>query len=384
MRTATSTPRRSCPCQHISLSLSSATAAEYGDTTSLSRRLHKIRSNDWHQQQSPSTISNGGFTPLHLAAQHDHPAAVALLLSEGRCHVDTGIVNGDVSSSSFCGATPLHRASFSGAVSAMRVLLDWGTCNNPGGIQTDILARDSSFGDLRTPLHKAVAGGRPMAVQLLLMTLHQRNLLQRGLAAVDSQGLTPLELVKHFTSLDAEELEREKCSVRRWDGIAGGCADWESCQTLLEGATSSKQNLTTHIDLPEISPLNSITKDQSSLLCGNEDVCHDGTCRTAAWENAFRSALASSLETSLGFSGKPISAVPLIKKANRPEETLQDMVISNKESERLPDSLPSSANKDERRKTFGRACDNCGTQSSALFRSANRFECMQCRRSRLS
>ncbi|KAL7517594.1 hypothetical protein ACHAWX_002507 [Stephanocyclus meneghinianus] len=379
MRTTTSSSRRSCPCQLISLSLSSATAAEYGDTTSLSRRLHKVRKNNLHKQKSPSTISNGGITPLHLAAQHDHPAAVALLLSEGSCHVDTGIVDEDVSSSSFCGATPLHRASFSGAVSAMRVLLDWGTHNNRGRVQTDILARDSSFGDWRTPLHKAVAGGRPMAVQLLLMTLTQRNLLQRGLAEVDSQGLTPLELVKHFTSLDAEELEREKSSLRRWDGIAGGCADWESCQTLLERATS---NLTGHIDLPEISPLRSIRTNHSSLLGANENVCHDDTCLTAAWEHAFRSALTSSLETSLGFSGKSISAVPLIKKAIRPEETLQHTVISNKKSERLPDSSPSSANKDELRKTFGRACDKCGTQSSALFRSANGFVCKQCRRPR--
>eukprot|EP00804_Cyclotella_cryptica_P007370 CCRYP_002606-RA/>CCRYP_002606-RA protein AED:0.19 eAED:0.17 QI:0/-1/0/1/-1/1/1/0/154 len=149
MTTSTSS-RRSCPCQHISLSLSSATAAEYGDTASLSRRLHKIRNNDWHQQQPSSTISNGGITPLHLAAQHDHPAAVLLLLTDGNCHVDTGLVNEDVSSSSFCGATPLHRASFAGAVSSTRILLDWGTHDNQGGIQTDILARDSSFGDLCT------------------------------------------------------------------------------------------------------------------------------------------------------------------------------------------------------------------------------------------
>ncbi|KAL3803205.1 hypothetical protein HJC23_003480 [Cyclotella cryptica] len=383
MTTSTSS-RRSCPCQHISLSLSSATAAEYGDTASLSRRLHKIRNNDLHQQQPSSTISNGGITPLHLAAQHDHPAAVLLLLTDGNCHVDTGLVNEDVSSSSFCGATPLHRASFAGAVSAMRILLDWGTHDNQGGIQTDILARDSSFGDLRTPLHKAVAGGRPMAVQLLLMVLSQRKLLERGLEAVDSQGLTPLELVKQYTSLSSEDLEREKSSVRRWDAIAGGCADWESCQTLLDDATSSIQNLTIHIDLPEMSPLNFMTTNHSSLLCGNENVCQDETCRTAAWENAFRTALASSMQTSLGISCRPFSRVPLTKHANRDEETLRDVVPPTKESKRLPNSSPSYANDDERRKPFGRACDLCRMQSSALFRSANGFVCKQCRRSILS
>ena len=38
--------------------------------------------------------------------------------------------------------------------------------------------------------------------------------------------------------------ERIKRSVRRWDGIAGRCDDWETCQKLLEVAvvTSTKQD----------------------------------------------------------------------------------------------------------------------------------------------
>ena len=74
-------------------------------------------------------------------------------------------------------------------MSLMWVLLSWGTdednddgvginANGSGGggwicppsscrhacHTADLLARDTSYSNLRTPLHKAVAGGRPLAV----------------------------------------------------------------------------------------------------------------------------------------------------------------------------------------------------------------------------
>ena len=60
----------------------------------------------------------------------------------------------------------------------MRVLLSWGT-DEDGGIlgcggsprMADILARDGSYDNLRTPLHKAVVGGCPLAVELLLIRI---------------------------------------------------------------------------------------------------------------------------------------------------------------------------------------------------------------------
>jgi hypothetical protein len=263
----------------------------------------------------------------------------------------------------------------------MRILLDWGM-NNPAE-RTDILAKDESFGDLRTPLHKAVAGGRPLAVQLLLIALRERNLLHDGLAAVDSQGLTPLGLVKQFTSLNQEDLEKEKSSVRRWDGVAGGCADWETCQKLLEGAvvTSTEQGLAKQSEMPKMPQL-------ETSLCDNVDECQDGTCRTAVWENAFRVAMTSSMEFSLGVTNKPCTqATKSSYTKHRKNSTLdtntyielnQDSLLEGDVVASL-DSLP--PNNEENLKKFGRVCDVCEGHSSALFRSGTKLVCRPCRRS---
>jgi ankyrin repeat protein len=365
--------RRSCPCQHTPLSLSSATAAEYGDIESLSHRLVEKRTNA-HSHPEQHVITNGGITPLHLAAQHDHPAAVSLLLSKGGCHVDTGLTSDD--RSSYCGATPLHRASFAGSVSAMEVLLEWGS-EQSSAISTDILAKDESFGDLRTPLHKAVAGGRPLAVQLLLMFLRQKNLLADALNAVDSQGLTAMQLAQQFTSLETEELEREKCSVRRWDSIAGGPADWTSCLSLLESAAtpSSIQELTSH--KAAISTLTSFEK-KLPLFCADDEECGDGICRTAAWERAFRSALATSLQSSLALSK------PTIENENRSGHISTTLVEPNKckdkENHMILQDRQDASLKYEHKAQVGRICDKCREQVITLFRFNGKLVCRECKR----
>ena len=366
--------RRSCPCQHIPLSLSSATAAEYGDVESLSRRLYK-RTQQRQQPLSTSSISNAGITPLHLAAQHDHPAAVSYLLSEGKCDVDTGLHTNDTAP--FCGATPLHRASFSGAISSMQILLDWGSNSGDNGPvnRANILAKDSSFGDLRTPLHKAVAGGRPLAVQLILMSLRQRNLVRDGLAAVDSQGFTPLTLVRQFTTLNTRELEKEKCSVRRWDSIAGGVADWKRCHCILENASKSTTLPSDITKMDELKPF----EKKISLLCTEGNRCTDETCRTAAWENAFRSALAHSLGSFMLTSDEESSMQ--LKPLKNLRNNAQNDGSADKHHETNKTEAPTVCRKsDVHKQTFGRACEVCTERSASLFYFKNNLVCKRCRR----
>ena len=76
------------------------------------------------------------------------------------------------------------------------ILLSWGEENNDGKKTSNFLAEDMSVGDTKTTLHKAVEGGRSLAVQLLMSALKQRQLLEEAFQTKDASGLTPLELAK--------------------------------------------------------------------------------------------------------------------------------------------------------------------------------------------
>ena len=272
MTASTSDRRSSCPCKAIPWSLSSFTAAEFGEVNSLLTRRHV-----WTRQDS------AGYSPLHFAAQHNHVSVTSLLLRSGVnvngiCDKDDGASASEPKPT----ATPLHRASFSGATATMRLLL-----------LEHIVARNNSFGDQKTPLHKAAAGGRYLAIQLLLEHLRGRGLLTEALTILDSSSRTPLQVAQE--TLPRQDSERE--SVARWDVIAGGIADWGKCVALLE-SNSLHSNSTTELTYRDNLPLppQRLYNVEACIDCGPSS---DVFCLSLSWQAALHSALESAVASSL-------------------------------------------------------------------------------------
>ena len=286
-----STEKRTCPCKTLPWCLSSFTAAEYGDIHGLAAKLERHKKNSNSSTRTAIPVDTAGYTPLHLAAQHGHVAATAMLLQQQQfvSVVNTSDTICTLDSSLYL-STPLHRASFTGAVATMQLLID------AGSTVTDLMARDRSFGDLRTPLHKAVAGGRYMAVQLLLTALDKNSTTttkQQALSCQDAQGQTPLQVAYELRGRQ----EEEALSVRRWDAVAGGPADWNKCVELLEQQQQQQDVTTTVQQQPALSGPRHLSSLQNCLDCNG-----DGPCKTATWEAAFRSVLAKSVQQTLSLA----------------------------------------------------------------------------------
>jgi hypothetical protein len=319
--------KSSCPCKKLPLCLSSFTAAEYGDLHSLSRAV-------------VDRTDAGGYTALHLAAQHGHSAATALLLKMG-ARVDGNDSNG---------ATPLHRAAFAGAVGPMQMLVDAGA---------SLLAQDSSFGDLQTPLHKAAAGGRPLAVQLLLKALKGTGEQGLGLGSTDARGRTPLMVARELQAVSVDEAE----SVKRWNSVAGGLPDWNQCVSLL-----SQRHETNELDGKNKTKM-PILPSTSSLCEG----CVDGYCRIASWEDAFRSVLESSMPTITPktlpshYIGTPLTAPQVLFHL-----PIHPTTVSEQQEKPHKRIMPS----------VGKMCALCGDESFAFSRLDDDLVCSKCSKKR--
>lgn len=344
------------PEKKLNVRLSSFTAAEYGDMYSIQKMGTSV----------VNKVDPYGNTPLHLAAQHDHVAVVAILLELG-CPADT----------QESGATPLHRASFSGAVSSIGLLLQQ---------NANLLAKDVSFNDHMTPLHKAAAGGRYLAVQLLIQTLRSRGgssegrtLLAEALEAKDSAGRTPIDIAKEYSLVQ----ETEKDSVARWDQVAGGEADWVKCSRLLTAAAnalnisseSSKNPLASSLPA-EISRLR---QGCVSSFKGGEEVNIKSV--TLPLQSRFQSVIRNSLDDLSTLSQpQPGGGTDLPPQCVQPTASnstpLASPSTTGANSIRLP---PATQSNNER--SVGMKCSACGKVTVALYPSKQgTLTCKACKR----
>lgn len=334
------------------------------------------------------TRSRSTSEPLHLASQHGHISVTSYLLQNG-FHADSGAVHDKTIKPN--AATPLHRACYSGAIGCIQLLLDH---------DASLLARDNSFFDEMTPLHKAVKGGRFLAVAVIVNFCKKMNndagefdfnLLRQILMAKDASDRTPLELARELESLG----EKEILSLRRWDSVAGGTASFSKCIDILnkviEEVSRDNYILVDHMDAHDTSSTRGAFADMAAL-CDCEDEEYDnGNCKTAAWEKAFTSAIlkstASLIDAGINTDGtntieaKGGSSSPTIPSLKF--ESLQAIVGTCTDGT-VASSIGSGNCPSIPKKRMGQPCGHCGQDSLALFRAPQgALVCRQClRRSR--
>jgi hypothetical protein len=309
--------------------------------------------------------------PLHLAAQHGHISVTSFLLQKG-FHADSGSINEETVNLNF--GTPLHRACYSGAIGCIQLLIDHGA---------DLLARDYSIGDGMTPLHKAIKGGRFVAVAVIAKfckTSNDIHLFERVLDSKDASNRTPLELARELESLGEEEI----LSLRRWDNVAGGVASFRKCIDILVGAIKenatfgSNNNESLHSSsrssLAEIAP-----------LCDCEDGGDDnGNCKTSAWEKAFTNAILKSTANLFAANANSFGTSDTDRKdpSYRPSSNGsggESNAIKGKDKIETIASSTCTNDSSKLIKAIGQPCDHCGINSLALFRGARGvLICRQC------
>jgi len=334
------------------------------------------------------TRSKTTSEPLHLASQHGHISVTSYLLQNG-FHADSGAVHDKTVKPNT--ATPLHRACYSGAIGCIQLLLDH---------DASLLARDNSFFDEMTPLHKAVKGGRFLAVAVIVNFSQKHNnsiagefdlnLLRQILRAKDASDRTPLELARELDSLGEEEI----LSMRRWDSVAGGTASFSKCIDILDKATEEVSRDSYILVDNMVAHDTSSTRTGSTFadvaaLCDCEDEEDDnGNCKTAAWEKTFTSAILKSTASLIDTGGintdgtnnigaKGGSSSPTIPSPKF--ESLEAIVTVGTDDTGA--SIGSENSPSIPKQRVGQPCGHCGKDSLALFRAPQGIlVCRQCLR----
>ena len=227
----------------------------------------------------------------------------------------------------------------------------------------DLLMADTSFGDRMTPLHKATAGGRFMAVQLLIEELDSRKLLKEALTCRDGNNQIPLDIAKTFM-VNQEEMAQ---SVARWNGIAGGHPNWELCFDILEKAT---ERIEEKIERIKVTSSQATSKVQFDLdRCFQ---CQVGQpCVTASWEAAFSNALSNNIRTTIGSISRSDS-IP----------SLNNNVTGTKPTEVLETRPNPGCHTAPFEAKVGEPCQRCGRTTVTLYRSMSEklLVCKSCRK----
>lgn len=435
----TTHPTRECKCKLLPLSLSATTVAEFGDLASLQHRISTSKYKNYERQRTSRllhhppvvntknptknddnnilnesdtssrsnsniiSITNNTSTPLHLAAQNGHTAITSYLLQNGydtdtgllRSSLSTIMMNDDGNSQSsiilqqrkLC--TPLHRACHSGSLSCIKLLLDYGAND---------MAIDYSMNDGMTPLHKTIKGGRYLALTLLLDHLKNKDLnhgrsnnndkqtfLMEALEARDTMNRKPLDLALELQSHGEEEIR----SVRRWDSVAGGEANWDYCVSLLydaikQCAESDNHPITTTRSYTQGKVSSNVfdIQDNMSPIC-DCDESGDDQCKTLVWEAAFQSALLQSTKALL--KEKSLSTINVGTQNEQNEPNDQIMVHTNSIDENdlteKRDNTTSDCKPRNEQTTMnlGVTCASCGLKTISLFRfKDNHLFCKKC------
>jgi hypothetical protein len=196
---------------------------------------------------------------------------------------------------------------------------------------------------------------------------------ERGDEARDSPNRTPLELALELDSKGEEEI----LSLRRWDNVAGGLADFAKCVELLESALKEDGYSVVHDGKGSSYDKATPIELTPYCECGDED---EDKCKTSAWEKSFAAAILKSTESMMtsGTRGKRNTRENQTEKETTQDNDLESSSLTCKKNVTAADIDTNAQTLSE---PNGHPCALCKHESLALFRSAKgNLVCRKCLR----